>query len=290
MVYELRSQVGIGEETPEKEVQDDGSRSWTPPAVEPIERSLGRTGRWLWPVRELTFEGRQDHAMEFSKSQRDELYTGRHGTLPLREFEDRFLAIMADVQMRYDKYSDEYALLQMPRYLGGEAAQVFREFKNTMQVKHGSKSAKLEAGVADLSKRVAGSSSGTMVQSMFDILREEFPTDSAEKMDEVTRFAFKPGESLKSAYLRLKQLIIDTELRNPRDAAEDFLAALPIRHRAKVTGAVHLLYGKKYDLKQAYEIAERIVPADAYTAAYVDRRYGVQRGMIGPVPGTSRGG
>lgn len=56
---------------------------------------------------------------------RDELFTAREGTLSLRNMESRFLANMAEVEIRSDRYTDRFALFQLPRYLGGEALEVY---------------------------------------------------------------------------------------------------------------------------------------------------------------------
>lgn len=106
-------------------------------------------------------------------------------------------------------------------------------------------------------------------------------------MEEITRFAFKPRELLRAAYLRLRQLILDTELQNPHDAAEDYMAALLDKYKAQIMGAVHLLYGKKFDLNQVYETVERIVSAYAYTRAYNKRPYYPACMNMGIIAGTS---
>lgn len=90
-------------------------------------------------------------------------------------------------------------------------------------------------------------------------------------MQEILNFAFKPGESLKGAYQGLARLCRETRMRSPRDAAEDYLNAIPVRHRQMVSNQVHFHYSMDYTLKQVYEVAERMIPADVYSSAYQER-------------------
>lgn len=66
-------------------------------------------------------------------------------------------------------------------------------------------------------------------------------------MEEIIRFVFKFRELLRAVYLRLRQLILDTELQNFYDAAEDYMVVLLDKYKVQIMGAVYLLYGKKFD-------------------------------------------
>lgn len=238
-------------------------------------------------------------AMNISLVPSGELYTGRQGTLPLADFQDLYTAAMAETQMDYpNKFTEEYASLQMPRYIAGEAFYVYREFKNQVLLQHGSTLAEQEpAGEATTERTVV---TGTLVDSMFEIFKREFPeckfpSASVEEMEEMTQFsssslqeflmkmeeikqfAFKPRETLFEAYLRMEQLLEDTGRTNSRHAAEDYLIALPSEHRESVTFALHFTYGYMYNLRQVYEMAANIIPARQYSAAYYERRYGGTR-------------
>lgn len=84
---------------------------------------------------------------------------------------------------------------------------------------------------------------GSPTRRMLDKFRQEFHVKTIEKVKELMRFTLKPEESLKTAYYRIRQLMKETGIRSDRDAAEDYLTAMPNRYKAKVTNALHMAQG-----------------------------------------------
>lgn len=200
-------------ETPEAAVRTDGLLSPSTPALG--ERSWSWTQRWQQPLRGLSFEEEPVEIgqsavidMDLHRGRGNELYTGRYGTLSLSDFEYKFLAHMSDATYKSDKYNEQYELYQMPKYLGGEAMMVYRQFRDVvlerwredMKRKPSGTKAKAEGSDGEERRTAVVIAEGSPARLMFAEFKREFPPKSVEKVEELMRFTFKPGESLKAAY------------------------------------------------------------------------------------------
>lgn len=90
------------------------------------EKVWSKTWQWKQPLRSLDFDGevaktsRPKVDLDTLKSHKDELFTGRHGSLPLLDFDERYASIMSDTKYKFDKYDKEYELFQLPCHPGDE--------------------------------------------------------------------------------------------------------------------------------------------------------------------------
>lgn len=226
---------------------------------------------WRAKVHLITMEG------ELVSSKKYVFTGGAPGTMSLADFEEKFCWSLEEMKLQYkEEFTAEIAFMMMRNCLAGEALMYYRLEKNevmkTASVYASRTSVHVKQNLkkpVDMTEAEEDSEmeSTTMpvnylVKKMFEKLWEMFSPYSLEKIQELCGFAFKPDEPLRAAYLRLKQLVVDTKVKSMREAAEIFIAAMDCRQRSKVVDAVHRVHGEAYELEEVYTIAEKVLRED----------------------------
>lgn len=177
-------------------------------------------------------------------SGRPEKFSGRPGTMALKEFKAFFRSVMAELRFKYaDIYTEHYAFEHMQRYLAEEAlASHEKHFDELMATSVQENPAYLHAinqahalALREAQEAYEGPEQGrptrinltgeqllaavrgvehmierevipNPVVVFFEMLEREFPAKNAEKVQELMDFKRQKGETLKMMYRRLDDL------------------------------------------------------------------------------------
>jgi hypothetical protein len=249
--------------------------------------------------------------MEVSSScGRIEKFSGRPGTISLREFKATFSTVVCELELKYGtNYTEAFAFKQLARYVHYEALDVYEQHSarilGVTQIPnpayaiaiatafqaaiahHGTmpnnpdpvptlvnlSPQQLIVATANIPPRTDAPTFDDPVGEFFRILELEFLVKSSEKILQLATFSRQKDETFKMLYRRLLKLKEDTQSITDLEAAHRYLHSLegtPTLH-AQVLQQVFAEFGDSYTLLDVYNISEKLELAHAHYEASIMR-------------------
>jgi hypothetical protein len=234
------------------------------------------------------------YTMEVNNSSgRIEKFSGRPGTISLREFKATFSTVVCELELKYGvNYTEVFAFKKWARYVHYEALDVYEQhFARILGVTQipnptyaiaiatASQAAIAHHGIvlnnpdpvptsvnlfpqqlivatANIPPTINAPGFADPVGEFFRILELEFPVKSFEKILQLATFSRQKDETLKMLYRRLLKLKEDTQSITDLEAAHWYLCSsegTPTLH-AQVLQRVFAEFGDSYTLLDVYNI------------------------------------
>jgi hypothetical protein len=241
-----------------------------------------------------------------SSSGRIKKFSGRLGTISLREFKATFSTVVCELELKYGtNYTEAFTFKQLARYVHYEALDVYEQHSarilgvaqapnpayaiaiaTTSQAAiahHGTvpnnpdpiptsvnlSLQQLIVATANIPPTTDAPAFVDPVGEFFRILELEFPVKSFEKILQLATFPRQKDETLKMFYRRLLKLKEDTQSITNLEATHRYLRSLegtPTLH-TQVLQRVFAEFGDSYTLLDVYNISKKLELANAHYEA-----------------------
>jgi hypothetical protein len=241
-----------------------------------------------------------------SSSGRIEKFSGRPGTISLREFKATFSTVVCELELKYGaNYTEAFAFKQLARYVHYEALDVYEQHSArilgvtqipnpayAIAITTASQAViahqgtvpnnpdpiptlvnlspqQLIATTVNIPPTIDAPAFADLVGKFFRILELEFPVKSSEKNLQLATFSRQKDETLKMFYRRLLKLKEDTQSITDLEAAHRYFRSLedtPTFH-AQVLQRIFAEFGDSYTLLDVYNISEKLELVHAHYEA-----------------------